>query len=357
MSRGSRAALGLVGVAVFAAGWQLVVEVTRPAPVRRVTLAIGAEGASPVRAAVVDATSKLALDTPLGSPEAKARLGVALGALRPTLAVTPRGCAPCVELVAELRRTTGLGLEPVIVDPGEAEAMARDTQRARLLRPSWLPTPGEALLALGGLARSGELVRHVVASLFRVLSGFALAVALGVPTGLLLGTVSRAFAFANPVLQMLRPISPIAWLPVATLALGGGDVAAVFLLFLAAFFPISMATAAAAASVDRKYLRSAENFGVRGVDRALSVVLPASLPSILTSLRVALGISWVVVVAAEMLGVESGLGYLVLDARNQLRFDRVVAAMIVIGSIGLGLDTAFRSFESAELARRGGRSA
>ena len=203
------------------------------------------------------------------------------------------------------------------------------------------------------MVRSGEMLRHVVASVFRVATGFALAVALGIPFGLMLGSFARLSAVTNSVIQCLRPISPIAWLPVATLALGGGDVAAVFLIFLASFFPIAVSTAAAVATVDLKYRRSASNFGVRGLALARRVVLPAALPPILTALRIALGISWVVVVAAEMLGVESGLGFLVLDARNQLRYDRVVAAMIVIGLIGLLIDSTMHRFERRELARRG----
>jgi NitT/TauT family transport system permease protein len=200
---------------------------------------------------------------------------------------------------------------------------------------------------------SGEMIRHVVASVFRVGTGFAIAVLLGVPLGLMLGNFAWLSALTNSVIQCLRPISPIAWLPVATLALGGGDLAAVFLIFLAAFFPIVVSTAAAVATVDLRYRRSALNFGVHGFAMARRVLLPATLPAILTAMRIALGISWVVVVAAEMLGVESGLGYLVLDARNQLRYDRVVAAMIVIGVIGLLIDLTVRRIERDHLALRG----
>jgi NitT/TauT family transport system permease protein len=209
------------------------------------------------------------------------------------------------------------------------------------------------LVALFAMVQSGEMPRHVVASLFRVGCGFTLAVLLGVPFGLALGSFAWLSGLTNAVIQCLRPISPIAWLPVATLTLGGGDWAAIFLIFLAAFFPIAVSTAAAVAGVDLRYRRSALNFGVRGFALARDVIFPATLPSILTALRIGLGIAWVVVVAAEMLGVESGLGFLVLDARNQLRYDRVVAAMIMIGVIGLGLDFVVRRLERSELERRG----
>jgi NitT/TauT family transport system permease protein len=289
------------------------------------------------------------------------RLRTWLGAHQPTLVVVPAGAPPALHATIDLaRREFGGGFAiaeldvPAAPDPcAEAEQRARASQLAHVTRASWLPGPAEAFRALFGMARSGELLRHVVASVFRVASGFALAVALGIPLGLALGSFAWLSALLNGAIQLLRPISPIAWLPVATLALGGGDLAAVFLIFLAAFFPIAVSTAAAVATVDLRYRRSAANFGVRGVDFARRVLVPAVLPAILTALRIAVGVAWLVVVAAEMLGVESGLGYLVLDARNQLRYDRVVAAMIVIGAIGLGIDVVVRRFERAELERRG----
>lgn len=215
------------------------------------------------------------------------------------------------------------------------------------------PGPWATVLGLADLLRSGQLARNVVASLFRVSYGFTLAVLLGVPLGLCLGWYARVHALLNPALQALRPISPIAWLPLATLWFGSGDLAAVFLIFLSSFFPITVSTAAAVRSIEPRYLRAAENFAVRGVDLARKVILPAALPQVVTGLRVALGIAWVVVVAAEMLGVSSGLGYQVNDARNNLRFDLVTAAMVVIGAIGYGLDTVLRSLERALLERRG----
>jgi NitT/TauT family transport system permease protein len=294
------------------------------------------------------------------------KLRAVLGAAQPTLAALPpsngaHDTGPLVDVVGQALREFGGGLDAEVVpaapagsDPA-AEALARAAylQGERRIRPSWIPGPAEAGAALTAMARSGELLRHIVASVFRVAAGFALAAILGIPFGLALGTFAWLHAFANAVIQCLRPISPIAWLPVATLALGGGDLAAIFLIFLASFFPIAVSTAAAVATVDLKYRRSAENLGVGGLAAARRVILPAALPAILTTLRIALGISWLVVVAAEMLGVEAGLGYLVLDARNQLRYDRVVAAMIVIGLIGLLIDGIVRRFERDELERRG----
>lgn len=216
-----------------------------------------------------------------------------------------------------------------------------------------VPGPAATARGLFDLLRSGMLAKNVVASIFRVSYGFSLAALLGVPLGVIVGRYARAHALLNPVIQALRPISPIAWLPLATLWFGSGDLAAVFLIFLSSFFPIVVATASAVRGIEARYLRAAENFAVRGVDLAVRVILPAAMPQIVTGLRVALGVAWVVVVAAEMLGVNSGLGYQVNDARNNLRFDLVTAAMVVIGVIGYLLDTALREAERRLLARRG----
>jgi NitT/TauT family transport system permease protein len=222
-----------------------------------------------------------------------------------------------------------------------------------------VPPPSLTFRGLAELFRQGVLLRNVVASVFRVLWGFSLACLVGIPVGIALGRNRIANELFNPPVQVLRPISPIAWLPIATLLFGTvkwfdpSDLAAIFLIFLSSFFSITTATAAAVASVDQKYVRSARNLGVKGLALIRRVIFPAALPQILTGLRIALGISWVVVVAAEMLGVSSGLGYQVNDARNNLRYDLVVAAMVVIGLIGLGLDILMRAIERAELTRRG----
>jgi NitT/TauT family transport system permease protein len=355
-------------VTAFLLLWQGVIAVTRPAPTRRVTLAFSAPRGDSSWVAVLGARgevqlrARVALSQAAFEPEVE-RLRTWLGALQPTLLGLPgaRETPQALRgLIDRAQREFGGGLEVVELaliagaDPArEAERRAAAVQRRHLVRASWLPGPPESFRALGAMARTGELPRHVVASVFRVACGFGLALVLGVPLGLALGSFAWLSGLTNAVIQLLRPISPIAWLPVATLALGGGDLAAVFLIFLAAFFPIAVSTAAAVATVDLKYRRSAMNFGVRGIDLARRVIVPATLPAILTAVRIAVGIAWVVVVAAEMLGVESGLGYLVLDARNQLRYDRVVAAMIVIGAIGLLIDVAVRRFERGALERRG----
>jgi NitT/TauT family transport system permease protein len=222
-----------------------------------------------------------------------------------------------------------------------------------------IPGPWLTIQGLFELFQQGILVKNIVASVFRVAWGFLIATAIGIPLGVALGRFPELNQLFNPPVQILRPISPIAWLPIATLLFGPvrwfdpSDVAAIFLIFLSSFFTITTATASAVATVEQKYLRSAANFGVKGLSLVTTVLLPSSLPQILTGLRLALGISWVVVVAAEMLGVQSGLGYQVNDARNNLRYDLVVAAMVLIGLIGLILDFFMRGLETQQLRRRG----
>jgi NitT/TauT family transport system permease protein len=216
------------------------------------------------------------------------------------------------------------------------------------------PTPGEVLAGTVELARQGVLFKYIVASLFRVSAGYLLAVFIGIPAGLLMGWFGRARKAFNPALQVLRPISPIAWIPVAILWFGVSDVAPIFLIFLASLFPITTSAMAAVQNIQLTYIRAARNFGIGGLALFQKVIFPAALPQILTGLRLALGVAWLVVVAAEMIAVNSGLGYLIIDARNAgKRYDLVVAGMAMIGLIGLGLDWLVRRMESLDEVRWG----
>lgn len=216
------------------------------------------------------------------------------------------------------------------------------------------PTPYEVAAGIGELAQKGVLLKYIVASLFRVSWGFFLATALGVPLGLLLGWYSLAYKAMNPLIQIFRPISPIAWIPIAIMWFGVTDAAPVFLIFLASFFPITVAATAAVQNMQPVYLRAARNFGLSRFELFRRVIFPATLPQILTGLRIALGIAWLVVVAAEMIAVNSGLGYLIIDARNAgKRYDLVVAGMVMIGVIGLILDQLIRQLEKFDEIRWG----
>jgi NitT/TauT family transport system permease protein len=216
------------------------------------------------------------------------------------------------------------------------------------------PKPIDVARGIVELIQHGLLLKYIVASLFRVSWGFALATVLGVPFGLLLGWYTRASQAFNPLIQIFRPISPIAWIPVAILWFGVSDAAPIFLIFLASVFPITVSSMAAVRNMQPVYVRAAQNFGLTGWELFRQVIFRACLPQIITGLRIALGIAWLVVVAAEMIAVNSGLGYLIIDARNAgKRYDLVVAGMLMIGLIGLVLDFLVRKLENFDEVRWG----
>jgi NitT/TauT family transport system permease protein len=219
------------------------------------------------------------------------------------------------------------------------------------------PSPLDVQRGMAELAVRGVLFGYIGDSLRRVAMGYLLSVSLGVPLGLTLGWYPAAAKVVNPVIQMVRPISPIAWIPLSILFFGVGDKAATFLIFLGSFFPIVVAAINGVRNVPSMYRRAGRNFGLSPAQLLAKVVFPAALPQVIVGLRIALGIAWLVVVAAEMIAVDSGLGYLVIDARNSgKRYDLVVAAMLMIGLIGLALDIGFRKLETIKSVRWGFRS-
>ena len=218
------------------------------------------------------------------------------------------------------------------------------------------PSPMAVEKGMAELAGKGVLWSYIGDSLRRVALGFGAAAVTGIPLGLVLGWYPAANQVVNPAVQILRPISPIAWIPVSILLFGIGDETAVFLIFLSAFFPIVVACVSGVSNVPAIYRRAGRNFGLTGPQLLARVVFPAALPQIIVGLRIALGIAWLVVVAAEMIAVDSGLGYLIIDARNSgKRYDLVVAAMLLIGLIGLGLDLVFRRLRKMKSVRWGFR--
>ncbi len=203
-----------------------------------------------------------------------------------------------------------------------------------------LPGPLAVVRALLELAIRGTLIRHVVASLFRVTWGFLLGAGLGTPLGLFLGSTRRGELAFNPFLQILRPVSPLAWIPLAILWFGVGDMPALFIIFVGSLLPMTVTAMHAVGSVPQVYIHAGRNFGLSRSEIIRRIVLPSTLPQLMTGLRLTLGIAWLVVVAAEMMAVSSGLGFLIIDSRNAGdRYDVVVAAMVLIGVTGLALDS------------------
>jgi NitT/TauT family transport system permease protein len=214
------------------------------------------------------------------------------------------------------------------------------------------PTPGQVVSGTLELARDGTLWEHIGASLFRVAAGFGIAVLFAIPLGLWMGWVHGAFVTLNPVFQILRPISPIAWIPIAILWFGVGNASPIYLIFIASVFPMIVQTTAGVHTIEKRFLRAAENFGVPRGKLFRQVVFPATLPQIIVGMRIGLGVAWLVVVAAEMIALRSGLGYMIIDSRNAgNRYDLVIAGMIIIGLIGLALDGIMRLLESMKNVR------
>ena len=214
------------------------------------------------------------------------------------------------------------------------------------------PTPWQVVTGAIELIQDGTLWGHIGASLFRVGTGFMLAVIFAVPLGLWMGWVRGAFRTLNPIFQMLRPISPIAWIPIAILWFGIGDASPIYLIFISSLFPMIVQTTVGVHTIEQRYLWAADNFGVSRYTLFSRVVIPAALPQIIVGMRIGLGVAWLVVVAAEMIALRSGLGYLIIDSRNAgNRYDLVIAGMIIIGLIGLLLDDGMRRLERLKWVR------
>lgn len=213
-------------------------------------------------------------------------------------------------------------------------------------RAPLMPSPWQVVVALGQLAADGRLVRFTVASLFRVSWGLGVAVIIALPFGVWLGWSHRAERALGPALQLLRPISSLAWTPLAILWCGVGDLSAVFIIFMACFGPLTVTALNGVRKVPAVHLQAGRNFGLSTAQLVRRIVLPSALPQLLTGLRQTLGVAWMVVVMAEMMAVNSGLGFLILDSRNAgNRYDLVVAGMVIIGVVGLGLDRLLRRVE------------
>jgi NitT/TauT family transport system permease protein len=215
------------------------------------------------------------------------------------------------------------------------------------------PDPITVVISLGELIRNGTLLCHTVASLYRVTAGFYLAVLFGIPMGIMLGRLQTFQSLVNPLVQFLKPISPLAWIPLAMLWFGIGDKPAIFLIFLSSFFPLVVSTTVAVGNINPTYFQVAANFNFSRWEVITKLIVPAIVPEVVTALRLSVTIAWLVVVAAEMIAVKSGLGYLILDSRNALRMDYVMDGMIVIGLIGLLLDMIVRRLGQIESAQWG----
>jgi NitT/TauT family transport system permease protein len=197
-----------------------------------------------------------------------------------------------------------------------------------------------------GWLLSGELLHDALTSVTRIAIGFGIGAGLALPLGLVMGARPLVYELFNPVLQLLRPIPPIAYIPLAILWFGLGNPPAYFLISLGAFFPVLMNTIAGVRNVDAIYLRAARNLGAGEWTLFRRIMVPAAMPYILTGIRVGIGVAFIVVIVAEMIAVNAGLGYRILEAREYFWSDKVIAGMITIGLCGLGIDLAMARLNS-----------
>jgi len=201
-----------------------------------------------------------------------------------------------------------------------------------------LPSPLKVAGAVMELIKEGTLLEHFIVSFQRFLAGYIAAVVFGVALGLFLGWFRSIWNIVDPVVQVIRPVSPIAWLPFVVLLFGIGNLPAIVIIFIAAFFPILLSTVSSIGKIDPTYFKVARNFGIRQPHILTKIVFPAAFPYITIGLHIGVGTGWIFLVAGEMIGAQSGLGFLIIDSRNNLRADLLIAAIIFIGLSGLLLD-------------------
>jgi len=185
---------------------------------------------------------------------------------------------------------------------------------------------------------SGELIHDTWASFVRVMIGFHIGAFLAIPLGLLMGSSKKGYDYFNPLIQILRPIPPIAYIPLSILWFGLGNPPAIFLIALGAFFPVLMNTIVGVRSVDSIYVRAANNLGAGPFTMFTKIIVPAATPYILSGIRIGIGTAFICMIVAEMIAVNSGLGYRILEAREYFWSDKIIAGMFSIGLLGLGID-------------------
>jgi len=205
-----------------------------------------------------------------------------------------------------------------------------------------MPEPTTIARTAAGLVASGELFFHLVASLKREAWAFLFA-ATAIPLGIAMGWWRLVYNQVNPIMEILRPIPPLAWIPLSILWFGIGDAQNQFIIFLGMFFPILINTIVGVKNVDPNLVRAARSLGAPEYKVLSRIILKGSLPQIITGVRIGLGVGWMALVAAELVGANSGLGFLINDARSMLRTDTIVVGMLTIGLVGLLIDTAIRT--------------
>jgi len=231
---------------------------------------------------------------------------------------------------------------------------------SNLVIPRWdphfallFPPPSHVVRTMGRLLATGDLFIHIGSSLRRVCVGYLMAAVMAIPLGVAIGWWKRVEILVDPLVHLFRPIPPLAWIPLSILWFGIGDAQNEFIIWLCAFFPILLNTTAGVKAIDPLHVRAALCLGATRMALFRRIILNGALPSIVTGLRIGLGIGWMGLVAAELVAAPSGLGYLISDARSLLATDVVVVGMATIGILGLLIDMAMRWVAKALLPWHG----
>ena len=211
--------------------------------------------------------------------------------------------------------------------------------------PTLLPSPETVLATLWTLVASGKLFEHAGTSVGRIFLSWAIACAVAIPLGVFMGRSERIERLLRPAVELFRPISPIAWIPLAVLWFGIGLSGKVFIIFIGSFFPVLLNTIAGVKGVPPILITAAKTFGCSPLSITTRVCLPAALPTIATGLRIAFGTAWMTIIAAEMVASKAGLGHMIMDGMEILRSDVVIVGMAAIGLLGFAFDALFRRVE------------
>ncbi|KRG08260.1 ABC transporter permease [Staphylococcus sp. NAM3COL9] len=220
-------------------------------------------------------------------------------------------------------------------------------------QPILLPGPLLVAESIWQFIITGEIFSHLGISLFRFIVGFGFAVIIGIPVGFLLGRKNTLFDAIEPLFQLIRPVSPIAWSPFVVLWFGIGSLPAMAIIFIAAFFPIVFNTIKGIRNVEPQYLKIASNLNLKGWSLYRNILFPGAFKHIMGGIHMAVGTSWIFLVSGEMIGAQSGLGFLIVDSRNMLNLEDVLSAIFFIGVFGFLIDRLISYLEKMILTRFG----
>ena len=215
--------------------------------------------------------------------------------------------------------------------------------RYHILNPLVAPPPSSVAVDIFAMIKSGALLTTLAATFQRIIIGFLIAAVVSIAIGTLMARVRLIEDVVDPVVELIRPVSPLAIFPLAILWFGIGDASKVFLIALSCSFPIILNTYAGVRSIDVSYIRAARSLGATPAEVITKVVVPGSLPHVFTGIRIAWGIALIVIIASEMIGATEGLGYMVLQAQQTFRVERVFAGIVIIGVIGFATDQGLRA--------------